>query len=197
MYNVYRHLDKNGDIIYIGKSKNLATRQKSHRDNSEWFLDINSIEYITLDSKIEMDIAELYLINKHSPINNKKDNRSDSVAIVNMECNWIKFNMEELERRNKISISTNFLSDKDSIKLSKSMVSTIGLYESFFISVLIDLSNDNFENWIELTCEYMNSKYGISRHKQDEIIKKLKSLKIIDTKLIGMPSKRHFRLNLL
>ena len=74
MYNVYRHLNKNGEIIYIGKSKNLLSRQRSHRDNSSWFDDIDKIEYINLSSKIEMDVAELYLINKYTPINNKKDN---------------------------------------------------------------------------------------------------------------------------
>ena len=75
MYNVYIHLNKDGEIIYIWKSKNLLSRQRSHRDNSNWFNDIDKIEYINFNSKIEMDVAELYLINKHTPINNKKDNR--------------------------------------------------------------------------------------------------------------------------
>ena len=62
MYTVYKHLDNEENIIYIGKSKSLLHRQRQHSKNAEWFDEIDSIEYCVLDSKIEMDIVELYLI---------------------------------------------------------------------------------------------------------------------------------------
>lgn len=193
MYNIYRHINKSGEIIYIGKSKNLLSRQRNHRDNSSWFSEVENIEYITLDSKIEMDIAELYLINKFSPINNKKDNRADMVNIVEINCEWIKFNMSELDIKNKIKFSkSSIFNSKDGLKLNKDLVLNIGLYEAFFLSILFDESKNETNVWFELTMERVINNYNMSRHKQDEAIKKLKSLGLIDTKLTGMPSRRSF-----
>ena len=39
------------------------------------------------ETKTGMDIAELYLINKYSPINNKKDNRSENVNYMTIDEN--------------------------------------------------------------------------------------------------------------
>ena len=97
MYTVYKHLNDNEEIIYIGKSKSLLHRQRQHSKNSEWFDEIDSIEYCTLNSKIEMDIAELYLINILNPKYNKKDSRNDKVDNINIkELNWLRFDMNEL-----------------------------------------------------------------------------------------------------
>ena len=98
MYTVYKHLNNEEEIIYIGKSKSLLHRQRQHSKNSEWFDEIDSIEYCVLDSKIEMDIVELYLINTLNPKYNKKDKREDKFGTVNIsELNWLEFDMSELD----------------------------------------------------------------------------------------------------
>ena len=103
MYTVYKHLDNEENIIYIGKSKSLLHRQRQHVKNAEWFDDIDSIEYCVLDSKIEMDIIELYLINTINPKYNKKDKRRDTVENVNInELNWLEFDMNEIHTVEKI-----------------------------------------------------------------------------------------------
>lgn len=97
MYTVYKHLNNEEEIIYIGKSKSLLHRQRQHSKNSEWFDEIDSIEYCVLDSKIEMDIVELYLINTLNPKYNKKDKREDKVDNINIrELNWLEFDICEL-----------------------------------------------------------------------------------------------------
>ena len=97
MYTIYKHLDNDENIIYIGKSKSLLYRQRQHRESSEWFSEIDSIEYCIFDSKIEMDIAELYYINKYNPKYNGKDKRNDSVSNINIEnLQWLEFDMNEL-----------------------------------------------------------------------------------------------------
>lgn len=96
MYTVYKHINKNGDIIYIGKSKNLKQRQQQHKKTTEWFNDIDEIEYMEFETKTGMDIAELYLINKYSPINNKKDNRGEDVNYMTINENWKGFDMSNL-----------------------------------------------------------------------------------------------------
>lgn len=102
MYTVYKHLDNEENIIYIGKSKSILHRQRQHAKNSEWFDEINSIEYCVLDSKIEMDIVELYLINTLNPKYNKKDKREDKFGSINIsELNWMEFDMHEIQTIHK------------------------------------------------------------------------------------------------
>lgn len=96
MYTVYKHINKNGNIIYIGKSKNLKQRQRQHKKTTEWFNDIDEIEYMEFETKTGMDIAELYLINKYSPTNNKKDNRGENVDYMTIDENWKKFDISSL-----------------------------------------------------------------------------------------------------
>ena len=97
MYTVYKHLNNEEEIIYIGKSKSLLHRQRQHSKNSEWFDEIDSIEYCVLDSKIEMDIVELYLINTLNPKYNKKDKREDKVENISIkELEWLEFDICEL-----------------------------------------------------------------------------------------------------
>ena len=108
MYTVYKHLNENEEIIYVGKSKSLLYRQRQHKDKSDWFDEIDSIEYCTLNSKTEMDLVEVYLINTLNPKYNKKDKREDDLSNINLgEIDWLEFDMNELfvqnsKKENKI-----------------------------------------------------------------------------------------------
>jgi len=90
MYTVYKHLDEDENILYIGKSKSLLYRQRQHKKNAEWFEEVDSIEYCTFSSKSEMDLVEVYLINTLSPKYNKKDKRDDIFTSLKLdELNWL------------------------------------------------------------------------------------------------------------
>lgn len=98
MYTVYKHLNENEEVIYIGKSKSLLYRQRQHKKNAEWFCEVDSIEYCTFSSKSEMDLVEVYLINTLSPKYNKKDKRNDMFVSLKLdELNWLQFDMCEVE----------------------------------------------------------------------------------------------------
>lgn len=85
MYCIYKHLNKNGEVIYVGKTNNMKNRQKSHDKEKFWFCEVCKIEYAEVLNKTLMDIYELYYINKFSPKYNIVANRSDNVLSLNLE----------------------------------------------------------------------------------------------------------------
>lgn len=65
---VYRFLDKNENIIYIGRAKNLENRLKGHRHLSEeCYIECKYVEYTCFENEDEMELAELYYIKKLKP----------------------------------------------------------------------------------------------------------------------------------
>lgn len=72
-YFVYRFLNSDEDVVYVGKTRNsLEKRMSVHFGNSghlskEQLDTVATIEYLDFDSRVEMDIAELYYINKWKP----------------------------------------------------------------------------------------------------------------------------------
>ncbi len=71
-YYIYKHLDKNGDVIYCGQTIDMKNRQSSHETSSSWSGDIFKIEYAEVYDKHMMDTMEKYYISKYKPINNKE-----------------------------------------------------------------------------------------------------------------------------
>ena len=70
----YLYYDLNGEIIYVGKAKNLKTRVKSYFNKSHDSAKLNVLvpqierfEYIITDSEVEALILESHLIKKHQP----------------------------------------------------------------------------------------------------------------------------------
>ncbi|MCB9422815.1 MAG: excinuclease ABC subunit UvrC [Ardenticatenaceae bacterium] len=88
---VYLHKDKNGTIIYVGKSVNLRNRVRSYfaakvdRIKTERLRrDIADIEIITTDSELEALLLEMNLIKKHRPRYNiqlKDDKRMPYIKV--------------------------------------------------------------------------------------------------------------------
>ena len=62
MYCVYKHLNENFEVIYVGKSKDMKTRQISHKENASWKKEIFKIEYAEVTDSMLMDIYEKYYI---------------------------------------------------------------------------------------------------------------------------------------
>lgn len=77
-YYVYRFLDKNNNVIYVGRTNSIITRMNQHFDTdghlpTEWYEQVEHIEYIKMSSIIDMYIKELYYINRLKPIYNRND----------------------------------------------------------------------------------------------------------------------------
>ena len=67
----YLHKDKNGNVIYVGKAKNLKRRvssyfNKIHTGKTKALVDnISDFEYIVTNSEMESFILEINLIKKY------------------------------------------------------------------------------------------------------------------------------------
>lgn len=82
---LYRLYNKDKEVIYVGQTTNsVELRIKRHFSNYNnykldrlWKTEIQYYDYIELSTKAELDIYEIYYINKHKPIYNNqyKDDR--------------------------------------------------------------------------------------------------------------------------
>lgn len=98
-YYVYKHLDKNNDVIYIGQTKNINNRQREHKSHSKWFYKVYKIIYTELNDKLLTDIYEKLYIDTYSPAYNTKD----------IDCKYSRFfkNMKELEFKEYVFENNN------------------------------------------------------------------------------------------
>lgn len=78
-YAVYRFLDKTGNTIYIGRSKNIYNRIYKQHFTSKGHLPYKCydstciVEFIKLDNNAECKALEDFLIDKYRPIFNSQD----------------------------------------------------------------------------------------------------------------------------
>ncbi len=108
---VYRMLDKNNQIIYIGKAKNLRIRVRTYFQESKnphpktalLVSKIHSFEVILTDSEAEALILENILIKKHKPRYNilLKDDKSYPYLIVDYNHSFPKLVYTRKFRRTK------------------------------------------------------------------------------------------------
>ncbi len=85
MFCVYRFLDKNNKILYVGKTTNLKKRLELHYITNylpkEIYQKIKKIEYAEVKDKMTMDLLESDLISKYKPKNNIRL-KDDEISIV-------------------------------------------------------------------------------------------------------------------
>lgn len=112
---VYLLEGKNGKLLYIGKSNDLRGRIRTHLTKNEIYKEeCVLIKVYFIESQIDMDIFETYLINVKKPIHNKdkvfKDSSiSDTHKIYYLNSNITKSNppnryrslIQELNRTNE------------------------------------------------------------------------------------------------
>lgn len=87
---IYRFVNKNGEIIYIGKATNLKNRISSHNHlDKSCYDELEKIEYTCFPTEDIMDWAERYYIPKYKPKYNT----------VMKQRSFEGFYVEELEKR--------------------------------------------------------------------------------------------------
>ena len=96
---IYRFIDINGNIIYVGKTNNLKVRISNHLSTKghlqkECYKEIYKIEFMVVTSDILMDIKELYYINLYKPKFNYIHKHNSPSFIISDFANdkWIDFN---------------------------------------------------------------------------------------------------------
>ena len=106
---VYRMLDKKGQVLYVGKAKNLPNRLKSYTSDknqtirTERMLALtNSLEIITTSSEAEALLLEANLIKKFKPKFNVllRDDKSFPYIFIEKNSDWPQL-MKHRGKKNK------------------------------------------------------------------------------------------------
>lgn len=95
---VYRFLNKEGEIIYIGKAKNLKVRLSNHEHlPKECYLERDKIEFVLFKTEDDMEFAERYYIPKYKPKYNVIwSEREISIDIPSLDNKkWIEYGNKE------------------------------------------------------------------------------------------------------
>ena len=95
----------------------------------------------------------------------------------------------------------HLLSSSAFLVVNKELAKQIGLHEVVLLADLISkeqyfIDNNKLnEGWFFNTAKNIQDDTTLTSHQQRKAIKNLKSLGIIETKLIGIPAKQHFKIN--
>ena len=94
---VYRMLDKKGQVLYVGKAKNLPNRLKSYTNDKNQTIrtermlaSTNDLEIVTTSSEAEALLLEANLIKKFKPKFNVllRDDKSFPYIFIEKNCDW-------------------------------------------------------------------------------------------------------------
>ena len=106
--------------------------------------------------------------------------------------------MDKLELRELI---WSTLCQNSFLLVNRKLYRKIGLIPGCFLSLLIDKERYHNKNeslkeddFFYETIESMETETSLTRYEQDIYIKKLLSLNLIETKLAGLPARRHFKI---
>ena len=88
-FYVYRFKNEENEIIYVGKTKNLEQRIRTHFGKQghlpkECYEEVRKIEFLVVEKESLMGIKELYYIAKYQPKYNVKD-KSDYLLFSALE----------------------------------------------------------------------------------------------------------------
>ena len=74
---LYRHFDKDGQLLYVGISLSHVARLSQHRDGSPWYEDIAHVTIEWHKTRVDAELAETTAIGREAPKYNKKKVQSE------------------------------------------------------------------------------------------------------------------------
>ena len=99
---VYRFLNEDSEVIYVGRAKSLKSRISGHSHlPKECYDEIKRIEYIKLNNSSETNIYEIYFISRHSPKYNIVFNNEDIITFELPIKEWKEFKGEIKPKKNE------------------------------------------------------------------------------------------------
>jgi predicted GIY-YIG superfamily endonuclease/plasmid replication initiation protein len=102
MYYVYQFYDKKNKLIYVGKTTNLSQRFIAHFNDGGWkSKEIERIMYAKCSTKTDMDMYEIYYINKLKPKYNISLVNGDNPSFILPELTFIEFKDNALNEKYK------------------------------------------------------------------------------------------------
>lgn len=111
VYYVYRLMDKDDNILYIGKTEDLNRRIKSHFSTShlpkECINSIEKVEYIVMSLPTLMHIREIYYISLFKPKYNNVYNYDEPAVKLTEFLNdkWCLYDEDEVKKIRKAQIN--------------------------------------------------------------------------------------------
>jgi predicted GIY-YIG superfamily endonuclease len=95
-YNIYKFLNKEGEIIYIGQTSNYKNRLNTHLSKNGHlpkgcYDELEQVLIAPCNNRDEMLIYERYLINLLEPKYNNKLNNNNNFRFKLPELNWFKY----------------------------------------------------------------------------------------------------------
>jgi len=95
-YYIYKLLDHYDRVIYVGQSVNVVSRVAQHRSDSKMMYAINRVYYSELKNKAEMNLYEMYYINKYLPRYNTQRLYDGGLELEIKETEWLP--LEDLQK---------------------------------------------------------------------------------------------------
>lgn len=149
MFYIYRFTDEDDNIIYVGKTNNIKNRMSQHFGGAghlpkACYDNVEKVEFAIMRSKIDMDIMEIYFINKWKPIFNSQNKRPEDIElIVTMNVKWMLLELGNkdifktfLDNNN---VSTSIYTISELAKLTNIPDSTcrryLNIFSKFFVQV--------------------------------------------------------------
>ena len=104
---LYRHFNKDNELLYVGISLNALNRLAQHKDHSHWFNNITNVQIEQFETRELALKAEREAVLKENPKHNIKL-RMPAKQIKVMEEQAIKENIFERSRKEAVHNHVNF-----------------------------------------------------------------------------------------
>lgn len=98
MQHLYRHFNKDRELLYVGVSLSAVHRLGQHADHSHWFKSIARVEIENFETREEVLAAERKAIIEENPKHNLKRPKVEQQRVEEM-IRQIEESRTELERR--------------------------------------------------------------------------------------------------
>lgn len=121
MYYIYLYYC-NKNLLYIGKTVNSKQRFKAHKSSSHWFKEATHIHIGKCATRADMNIYEIYYINKLKPKYNISSVTNSTPSFMLPELNFKVYTitefMENIDLQNKQHPSSNLILEYENILLN-------------------------------------------------------------------------------
>ena len=102
MLNIYKLYDDKDNLLYIGKTKNIHQRIIKHlseKDSISWKADIHKIIIADINSDVDLELYETYLINKLKPRYNSSKVYKDDTKLILDELNFYEYKIRDTKSK--------------------------------------------------------------------------------------------------
>lgn len=125
-FYVYRFLDKNNNVLYVGKTNNINRRilrehftVNTHLE-AQCYLETEKVEYVKFQNESEQVVYEASLINYLKPKYNKQFNDNGKIKIEIPDFEWTEFEWEFAGQKELMKMMKS-----DKIQLEDSLASVV------------------------------------------------------------------------